>query len=129
MTMQAILLSSDLMLMSVAQGAADRHGIAVVAAGDVDRAVELSGEDGTRLVVVDLRLPGVDIADLVARVRNAKLRAAVVACGPHVHTQSLAAAEAAGCDAVFTRGEFERRIDGLFATITGPEASEDAALP
>ena len=117
------------MLMSVAQGAADRHGVNLVAAGDAEQAIRRSGEDGTRLVVVDLRLPGVDIADLVARVRNAKLRAAVVACGPHVHTQSLAAATAAGCDAVFTRGEFERRIDGLFATITAPGASEDAARP
>jgi CheY-like chemotaxis protein len=127
--MQAVLLTSDLMLMSVAQGAADRHGVALVAAGDAEQAIQLCGEDGTRLVVVDLRLPGLDVAELVMRVRGAKPQAAIVACGPHVHTQSLAAAEAAGCDAVFTRGEFERRIDGLFAAITGPEASEDAARP
>jgi DNA-binding NarL/FixJ family response regulator len=127
--MQAILLSSDLMLMSTAQGAADRHGVGLVAANGAEQAIQLCSEDGTRLVVIDLRLPGLDVADLVARVRSAKPRAAVVACGPHVHTQSLAAATAAGCDAVFTRGEFDRRIDGLFATIMGPEASEDAARP
>ena len=127
--MGAILLSSDLMLLSVAQGAADRHGVVLVAASGAEQAIESCGEDGTRLVVIDLRLPGLDVADLVARVRSAKPQAAVVACGPHVHTQSLAAATAAGCDAVFTRGEFERRIDGLFATLMGPVAQEDAARP
>ncbi len=127
--MQAILLSSDLMLTSVAQGAADRHGVVLVAAGDAEQAIQSCGEDGTRLLVIDLRLSGLDVAELVARARSAKPRAAVVACGPHVHTQSLAAATAAGCDAVFTRGEFERRIDGLFAEITAPGPSEDAARP
>jgi ActR/RegA family two-component response regulator len=127
--MQAVLLSSDLMMMSTAQGAADRHGVALVSAGGVEEAVASSGEDGTRLVVIDLRLSGLDVADCVARVRSAKPQAAVVACGPHVHTQSLEAAEAAGCDAVFTRGEFERRIDGLLAAITGPADAEEPARP
>ena len=128
--MQAVLLSSDLMLVSVAQGAADRHGAILAVAGNVEQAVAAIGDEATGLVVIDLRLPGLDVAAFVRRVRGAKppatadLRQAakIVACGPHVHKQSLAAA-AAGCDEVITRGEFDGRIHTLLAELTAPAAT------
>jgi hypothetical protein len=42
-----------------------------------------------------------------------------MACAPHVHEQSLAAAVAAGCDAVITRGQFEARVDAQLAQLVG----------
>jgi hypothetical protein len=57
-------------------------------------------------------LPGLDVHALVAAVREASPNGArVLAFGPHVHEASLAAARAAGCDEVVTRGEIERRLD------------------
>jgi CheY-like chemotaxis protein len=126
--MQAVLLSSDLMLISTAQGAADRHGSTLTVAGDVEQALAMCGDEATGLVVIDLRLPGLDVAAFVARVRGAKPQAAkIVACGPHVHKQSLAAAAAAGCDEVITRGEFDGRIHTLLAELTAPAATDRPA--
>jgi CheY-like chemotaxis protein len=126
--MQAVLLSSDLMLVAAAQGAADRHGVALRSAASAEQALEACGDGYVTLVVIDLRTPGLDVSAFVPRVRQrAKPQAAVVACGPHVHKQSLAAAAAAGCDEVITRGEFDRRIDALMAELTALAAKGQRA--
>jgi CheY-like chemotaxis protein len=130
--MRAVLLSGDLMLVSSAQGAADRHGVRLITAVSEEQALEAMRDAAARLVVIDLRLPGLDVAAFVSRVRSAKPwvdgarheQAAVVACGPHVHEEALAAAAAAGCDEVITRGQFERRIDALLAELMAPAAKE-----
>jgi CheY-like chemotaxis protein len=121
----AVLLSADLMIISAAQGAADRQGVNLAVAGGGEQAVELCSND-TALIVIDLRLPGLAIADFMPRARAAAPKVKVIAFGPHVHTQSLAAASEAGCDEVITRGEFERRIDGLMAALTASAAEPPA---
>ena len=119
--MHAVLLSADLMMIAVAQGAADRHGVVLKTASSAEQAVDLS--DSAAAVAVDLRTPGLDIEALVPRLREAtKPQAAILACGPHVHTEALTAAAAAGCDEVITRGQFERRFDALVAGLTAPAA-------
>jgi CheY-like chemotaxis protein len=115
------------MLMASAQGAADRHGVLLTAAADSEQALAACRDEGLRLVLIDLRLPGLDVAEFVGRVRGAKPQAArVVACGPHVHTHTLAAAAEAGCDEVITRGEFDRRIPSLLAELTARAAGPPA---
>lgn len=63
------------------------------------------------VVLVDLQTPGIAAADLVAAARSivaahAHLRGgAVLAFGPHVATDRLAEASAAGADLVVSRGE------------------------
>jgi hypothetical protein len=42
---------------------------------------------------------------------------AILAYGPHVHEDRLAAARAAGCDAVVSRGQLDREADSLLATL------------
>jgi hypothetical protein len=42
----------------------------------------------------------------------------VVAFGPHVHEERLAAARNAGCDEVVSRGEFFARLDAI-VTVRG----------
>ncbi|MGC4004317.1 MAG: hypothetical protein QM811_14835 [Pirellulales bacterium] len=59
--------------------------------------------------------PGVNIAALVPQIRatvapNAVL---IVAFAPHVHEAKLDEAKAAGCDVVYTRGQFDRAIPQL----------------
>ncbi len=81
-------------------------------AGDARAAIAAAGDPEVRLAAVDLRAPGLDVATLVAGLRSARSAPIhVLAGGPHVHEASLAAARAAGCDEVVTRGEFERRLD------------------
>lgn len=115
--MQFLLLSGDLMLMSAAQGAADRHGATVGVVGNVGDAVARCAADEVGLIAIDLRLPGLDVADAVARLRAAAPAATFLAGGPHVQRDSLAAAVEAGCDEVVTRGEFERRLDASVARL------------
>jgi CheY-like chemotaxis protein len=115
--MQAVLLSSDLMLIASAQGAADRRGVGLVTASSFDQN-PTGSSPAASLVLIDLRAVGLDIAETVPRIRNSYPKARIVACGPHVHKQSLEAAADAGCDEVITRGEFERCFDNLLAQIT-----------
>jgi DNA-binding response OmpR family regulator len=119
--MRLVLLSNDLMLASAAQGPADRHGFELVTVPDVAAATAACGDETARLLAVDLRTPALDIEKLVADLRQSGAAAVrVLACGPHVHEQSLARAVAAGCDEVVTRGEFERRLDAALARLASP---------
>lgn len=118
--MNIVLLSSDLMLAASAQGIADRHEAALSVTGSPDEAVRQCAAAPVAAVLIDLRLAGLNIGELAPLVRGQALgETVVVAFGPHVHTQSLAAAAEAGCDAVLTRGEFERRVDALLAKLQG----------
>jgi CheY-like chemotaxis protein len=64
-------------------------------------------------VLVDLTTPGLDVRELIAKLRAGERPPSVVAYAPHVHEQTLAAAAEAGCDLVLTRGQFNGQIDGL----------------
>jgi DNA-binding NarL/FixJ family response regulator len=104
--MSASLLTTDLMTASKAQGAALRAGCTLRTAANVDMLVGQAAEPGTRLVIVDLTVPGVELADLVPRLRSLESRPTILAFGPHVHEGRLQAATEAGCDLVVSRGQF-----------------------
>lgn len=72
---------------------------------------------GTRLVLVDLEAPGAleALSEVGERARGAR----VVAFGPHVAEEKLAAARAAGADTVLTRGRFVRELGELVAGAGG----------
>lgn len=108
------------MLSSAAMGIAARRGAALVGARSGDDAVRECGDGDAAMLVVDLRTPGLEIATLVRGVRESSATPPyIMACAPHVHEQSLAAAVAAGCDAVITRGQFEARVDAQLAQLVG----------
>jgi DNA-binding NarL/FixJ family response regulator len=115
------------MLVAAAQGNADRFSVELATAGSEREAIDAAHDVESRLVVIDLRLPQVNIGVLAPELRKANPHAVIVACGPHVHEQALAAAAAAGCDEVITRGQFERRLDSLLAELTTPGATERPA--
>lgn len=118
--MNVVLLSRDLMLLSRTQGAADRLGVVLRSATSDEQASEWAVDPDCRGVVIDLRTPGLNVAELVAALRNAGgADFALVACGPHVHEASLNAAREAGCDVVATRGQFERDAEALLASMLG----------
>jgi CheY-like chemotaxis protein len=116
--MHFLLLSPDLMLISAAQGAASRRHAELSVAATPAAALEMLTARPSALIVIDLRTPALDIHTLVESVRSrAATPAAIMACGPHVHEASLAAAAAAGCDEVVTRGEFDRRLDAALVRL------------
>ena len=93
-------------------GAAQAIGAPVaVAARPAALAEKLTGD--CTLVLVDLSLEGLDLPAAVAAVRSAAPQARIVAFGAHVNEAALAAAEAAGCDEVLTRGQFHKQYAEL----------------
>ena len=112
-----LFLTTDLMFASRAGGAAQRAGVALDTIPAPERLVERCREETAALVIVDLSLGGLEIAELVASLRelpHAPRR--IIAYGPHVHEAKLQAAATAGCDAVFSRGEFNAQMDRILAS-------------
>ena len=121
--MRAVLLTSDLMLVSSAHGIAQRRGVELTIVADAESAGNASAD--AVLIAIDLRSPGLDVTSLVPRLRERAMSGAtIVAFGPHVQTDALSAAAAAGCDEVITRGQFEHRFDALLAALTAPAAKD-----
>jgi CheY-like chemotaxis protein len=119
--MHVLLVSADIMLAATANGIAGRHGLDVAGPVSPAQAIQFAESPFPQLVAIDLRLPGLDIESLVSRLRRMNPQLKIVAFAPHVHEQSLAAAKAAGCDEVFTRGQFERRLESLLSELKAPE--------
>jgi hypothetical protein len=116
----AVLLSNDLMVASVADGIARRLRVPALTVADVEDLVRVASIENAALAVIDLRTPQLEVKALLPRLREHASGCKIVAFGPHVHEQPLAAAKAAGCDEVFTRGQFERRFEALLAEVTPP---------
>lgn len=111
--MTVLLLSSDLTMASRLSDEARRCGAAL--AWNPALAVLLAREEaGTAaLAVIDLATPGLDLPAAVAALKGLASQPAVVAFGPHVHEARLAAAREAGCDAVFSRGQFHSQAGAV----------------
>ena len=69
-----------------------------------------------RLVLVDLALPSLNLPAAVAAIRTAAPHAKILAFAAHVDESALAAATAAGCDTVLTRGQFHKQYAELLRT-------------
>lgn len=66
------------------------------------------------IVLLDLSTLGVDPAQTVAALKgHLPPPRAIVAFGPHVHEAKLAAAQAAGCDVVLSRGQFDAKMEAI----------------
>jgi DNA-binding NarL/FixJ family response regulator len=107
-----VFLCSDMMFSSRVLGAAATLGVNCKL---VPNPALLAGAvaDACRLVLVDLTLPGLDVAAAVTVVRGAAPPAKIVAFGPHVDEGLLASASAAGCDVVWTRSQFSKQYAEL----------------
>lgn len=120
MAISSILLTSDLMLSSQAQGAALRAArtleIDSTPAQLIERltAPPFLAAAGEYRVAIDLATPGLDIAAIVRQLRALPIPPhAILAFGPHVQAVRLAEARAAGCDQVLTRGQFHAQLESI----------------
>ncbi len=112
--MKLLLVSGDLILSARVVGAARSCGLEMITVAEPSRASEVC-DDSCKLVLVDLRCPGLDISSLVDSLRHERSSdLSIIACGPHVHEQRLEAARQAGCDVVVTRGQLERDAEAIF---------------
>ncbi len=112
--MAILLVSSDLMAASQLEGAARSVGQELIVA-TASRAEQRAAGSCANLVVIDLASID-DCGALVRSLRSTLAEATrIVAFGPHVHTARLEMARAAGCDAVFTRGQFLQRAAQVLA--------------
>jgi DNA-binding response OmpR family regulator len=104
---RAILLTRDLMCSSQVSGAAARAGLEMKTASTAAVCLESAAADSPGIVILDLNTSGFEPGDLVGQLRALpEPPRAIIAFGPHVHEARLAAATAAGCDAVLSRGQF-----------------------
>ncbi|MGL4514922.1 MAG: hypothetical protein ACRCT8_17690 [Lacipirellulaceae bacterium] len=109
--MKAVLLSTDLIAHSSAEGAARRAGVpfAVVPPGRATERVD----EGVGLVAIDLTSPIDDLPGLIRSLFALAPDATLVAFGPHVHEERLEAAKLAGCDLVVSRGKFQSGFEQM----------------
>jgi CheY-like chemotaxis protein len=115
--MSLLILTADLMFTSRAQMAARSVGKEAVVAMSLPKAIEQLAAHDITTACVDLGAPGIEAAAALTALREASrvqpLR--VIAYAPHVHEAKLAAAQAAGYDAVLTRGQFDRGLPEIAA--------------
>ena len=96
------------------EGAASRLGKTVRVASDESAAVDCCTAEPCNVLIVDLSSPSLNIAALVNQLKSNRSTATrVIAFGPHVHEERLAAARNAGCDLVISRGQFFGQIDTI----------------
>ncbi len=112
--MDALLVSSDLMLSSQASGAASRAGCELRVVTNIAAGLEILSQQAIALVMLDLGTPGNEPAEVVPTLRAAtENELAIVSFGPHVHKQRLEAARQAGCDMVISRGQFHSQAEEI----------------
>jgi DNA-binding response OmpR family regulator len=110
--MEIVLLANDLMVVSHVQSAAAKIGATVRSAGTAAEAARICSGDAAEVLVIDLATPGLDL-DFVRTLKSATQSPSIIAFGPHVHKERLAAAREAGCDRVVSRGEFFSGVDAI----------------
>jgi len=115
-----VFLSSDLMFSSRVVGAAQALGVPLQLVAQLASLPAKLTPD-CRLVFVDLAVSDLDLPAAIATIRTAAPGAQVLAFGAHVNEGALAAAQAAGCDVVLSRGQFHKQYAELLAaTKSGP---------
>lgn len=101
---EIVVLCSDLFFASEIEGTASLHGIRVTLVDTDQQALDAVRSNPTRLLIVDLRNPDLDCSQLTDSLPDPRPK--VLGFYPHVQTEYLEAAQAAGFDEVVTRGRF-----------------------
>ncbi len=118
--MTVLFLTSDLVFSSRVAASASQMGATLrTVMAPAKLADEFAAHPDVSLLLIDLYMPGLDIAAVVVEARAAVSHSlGIVAYGPHVHEDRLGAAREAGCDEVLTRGQFNSQIDAVLSRWT-----------
>ena len=106
-----LLLSDDLIFTSRITGTARAGGLTVRTARSAQELAALAGQRCPTCVLLDLGNPGLDVPELLGKLRTAcPHMPRVVAYGSHVDAAGLRAARDAGCDIVLPRSAFVEQL-------------------
>ncbi len=112
--MAVVLLTGDLTVISRVEGAAMQIGESVRAFSSPSQALFHCSLEHAKLLIIDLATPAVNLKELLETLQQiTSTRPRVVAFGPHVHEERLAAAREAGCDEVVSRGQFFAQLEAI----------------
>jgi CheY-like chemotaxis protein len=113
--------SQDLFFGSKVTGTAGAMGLHVELEADIERGLSKLAGGGYRCVILDLAMPGLSPADVVAAVKSSTAtdRPRVIAFGAHVHTARLEEAREAGCDEVMPRSRFSAELTKILSQYCG----------
>ena len=113
-------LISDLMMASQVAAAATRCRVDLAITSSVEALLAKVAANRPALVIIDLTHPRLDVEQLIDRLKPILPEGAkILAFGPHVHKDRLAAANAAGCDRVISRGQFHAEVESILAEAAG----------
>src|SRR3974377_1186852 len=122
--MIGFLLSDDLMFTSRITGTARDLGLTIKPARSAEILEELAQQQAPRCVIVDLAHPGLNLIDLIGRLRaTCGIMPRIVAYGSHVDAAGLQAAREAGCEVVLPRSAFVAELPRKLPEWMGTEGN------
>ncbi|TWT99385.1 hypothetical protein Pla108_03220 [Botrimarina colliarenosi] len=116
--MTALLVTTDLMATSAADGAAAQAGVRLQTVAP--NAAAGAADETTRFVALDLTAKVADLPGWIAAVRESAPQATLLAYGPHVHEAKLNMARESGFDHVVSRGHFYKQMTELLKAYASP---------
>ena len=121
MNTNTIMFSCDLFFGSKVTGTATAIGLHVELEANIERGLSKLEGGGYRCVILDLAMPGLSPADVIAAVNNSTAadKPHVIAFGSHVHTARLEESREAGCDDVMPRSRFSAELTEILSRNCG----------
>ena len=111
-TGNVIALPADLIFGARIRAAAESAGANVVIAKSPEDVLSRAAEAETRLIILDLDRRGLDIADVITKLK-ATSTAPILAYVSHVREDAIREAKQAGADRVIARGAFANQLADL----------------
>lgn len=112
--MNILYLTTDLIFSSRVTSVAKAQGINLTVISEAELLIAKASENNVDLVIIDLTMSELDPKKFVLRLRKlANSPKTIIAYGPHVQHAKLDAARDAGCDEVFSKGEFNNQMHDI----------------
>ena len=113
MVVHVAVLSGDLAIGSTASAIGARNNGRISVTMSVAKLIEHLEHEPVDVIVIDLQARSLD-RPLVDQLRSlAAPGCQIAAFGPHVQEALLQSAQQAGCDHVWTRGEWQRQLEAI----------------
>jgi CheY-like chemotaxis protein len=114
--LKIVLASADLMVSARVEGVVRGLGGEMFCVSHAHGIAGCCIQEQADTLILDLKLPGLDVAETVARLHQANAnQTTIIAFAPHVQEERLQAARQAGCDLVLTRGQIDRELETRLA--------------
>ncbi|QDT42418.1 hypothetical protein Pan241w_25020 [Gimesia alba] len=109
---QIVILCSDMLFLSKITGTARQLGYSFCTALSCDKAAESLLNETRQLLLIDLNQQNLDW-ELLTSIHQGDASLTSIAFGPHIDTERLNKARAAGCTQVIPRSQFSAQLPQL----------------